>query len=120
MNKTLQITLALVLLSAASGAIACDYPERADVPDGATATKEEMINGQSAVKSFMTAMEEYLSCIEAEEAAAVLALGDDVDEETTRRRNEIFNEKYNGAVEEMNRVAEEFNIQVRAYKARDN
>jgi len=119
MNKTLKTFLSLALLCSASGAIACDYPERAAVPDGTTATKDEMIAGQSAVKSYMTAMEEYLSCIEAEEAAAVLALGD-VDEETTRRRNEIFNQKYNGAVEDMNRVAEEFNIQVRAYKARDN
>ena len=28
----------------------------------------------------------------------------------------MFNKKYNAAVEEMNLVAEEFNIQVRAYK----
>jgi len=118
MNKILKIFLSLTLLCTVSAAVACDYPERVAVPDGATATKEDMIGGQSAVKSYMTAMEEYLSCIEAEEAAAVLALGE-VDEETTRRRNEIFNQKYNGAVEEMNRVAEEFNIQVRTYKSRD-
>ena len=117
MNKLIRSVLPLALLFIAQGALACDYPARASVPDGATATKEDMIAGQTSVKEYMAKMEEYLSCIEAEEAAATLALGD-VDEETTRRRNEIFNGKYNGAVEEMNRVAEEFNMQVRAYKTR--
>jgi hypothetical protein len=28
----------------------------------------------------------------------------------------MFNKKYNAAVEQMNLVAEEFNVQVRAYK----
>ena len=51
----------------------------------------------------------------AEEAAAVLSLGD-IDEDTKRQREEMFNKKYNAAVEQMNLVAEEFNVQVRAYK----
>lgn len=77
-----------------------------------------MIAGQKEVKKYVAAMEEYLSCIEAEEAQAVLSLGD-VDEETKRQRAEMFNKKFNAAVEEMNLVAEEFNIQVRTYKGRD-
>ena len=68
------------MLFAAPSALACDYPQRASVPDGATATKEEMISGQRDVKSYMAAMEAYLSCIES---------------------------------------AEEFNIQVRAFKERN-
>ena len=63
-------------------------------------------------------MEEYLACIEADEAQAVLALNN-VDEDTKRQREDLFNKKYNAAVEEMNLVAEEFNVQVRAYKDRN-
>jgi hypothetical protein len=70
--------------------------------------------------TYMAAMEEYLACIEAEEAQAVDALGTEVDESAKLQRAELFNKKYNAAVEEMNLVAEEFNIQVRAYKARSN
>lgn len=88
------------------------------MPDGATSDKEAMIAGQKGVKSYMATMEQYLSCIEAEEAEAVLGIGD-VDEDTKRQREEMFNKKYNAAVEEMNLVAEEFNIQVRAYKDRN-
>ena len=120
MTTAIRTAAFAALLFLAQGALACDYPQRADVPDGATATKDEMIAGQRGVKSYITAMEEYLACIEAEEAQAVLEMGDDVDENGKRQREELFNKKYNAAVEEMNLVAEEFNIQVRTYKSRSN
>ena len=89
------------------------------MPDGATASKDEMIAGQRGVKDYMALMETYLSCIEAEEAAAILELGD-IDEPAKRLRADMFNKKYNAAVEEMNLVAEEFNLQVRAYRQRND
>ena len=119
MNRLIKLAASVALVSMATGVLACDYPERATVPDGATASKEEMIAGQRSVKDYMAAMETYLSCIEAEEAAAVLGLGD-LDESAKRLRADMFNKKYNAAVEEMNLVAEEFNLQVRAYKQRDD
>ena len=107
------ISVAILLL--AQSALACDYPKRVDMPDGATAGKEAMIAGQRDIKAYMAAMDEYLVCIESEEAEAVLSLGD-IDEDSKRQRAEMFNKKYNAAVEQMNLVAEEFNVQVRAYK----
>ena len=106
------------MLFVAQGAFACDYPQRIDVPDGATATKEDMIAGQKGVKTYMASMEEYLACIESDEAQSVLGMGD-VDADAKRQREDMFNKKYNAAVEEMNLVAEEFNMQVRAYKDRN-
>jgi len=99
-------------------AFACDYPHRADVPDGTTATKEQMIEGQRSVKAYMGAMEEYLSCIEAAEQETV-AGGNDLDEASKQQRIEMYNKKYNAAVDEMNLIAEQFNMQVRAYKGRN-
>lgn len=116
MTKTL---VSILLIFAAPLALACDYPTRADVPDGATATKEEMIAGQRGVKAYMSAMEDYLSCIEATEQETV-AGPDELNEEAKQQRIDMLNKKYNAAVEEMNIVAEEFNIQVRAYKERSN
>jgi hypothetical protein len=117
MNKTMKTAISVAMLFFAQGALACDYPQRVDLPNGASATKDEMIAGQKGVKKYMATMETYLACIEAEEAQAVIELGD-MDEETSRQRAEMFNKKYNAAVEEMNLVAEKFNIQVRTYKAR--
>jgi hypothetical protein len=118
MNKLTRTAIFVAMIFAAQGALACDYPQRIDVPNGATATKDEMIAGQKGVKTYMASMEEYLACIEADEAQAVLALNN-VDEDTKRQREDLFNKKYNAAVEEMNLVAEEFNVQVRAYKDRN-
>lgn len=119
MNRTLTTAIALVTLLAASVAWACDYPQRADVPDGAMASKEEMIAGQRAVKSYMSAMNNYLSCIEAAEQETIATNGN-TDENAKQQKIEMYNKKYNAAVDEMNLVAEEFNMQVRAYKQRNN
>jgi hypothetical protein len=109
------ISVAVLLL--AQGAYACDYPERLrDIPDGKTATRDDMLAGKKAVESYLGNMESYLSCIEAEEAQAMISLGA-VNEETKRQRKGTFDKKYNAAVEEMNLVAEEFNIQLRAFNA---
>lgn len=113
----IRIAVLVAVLFAAQNAFGCDYPQRVNVPNGVTATKDDMIAGQKGVKSYMASMEEYLACIEGDEAQAVLGMGD-VDEDTKRQREEMFNKKYNAAIEEMNLVAEEFNIQVRAYKDR--
>jgi hypothetical protein len=118
MNTISRFALSVVTIFAAPFALACDYPHRAEIPDGTSASKEQMIDGQRGVKSYMGEMENYLSCIEAAEQETV-AGGDDVDEDSKQQRIEMFNKKYNAAVEEMNLVAEEFNVQVRAFKERD-
>lgn len=117
MNKFLQGIISTAILFAAPLALACDYPHRADIPDGATTNKEGMIKGQRGVKTYMAAMEEYLSCIEAAEQETV-AESDESGEAEKQQRIEMFNKRYDAAVEEMNLVAEEFNVQVRAYKKR--
>ena len=71
MNKLTRTAIFVTMIFAAQGALACDYPQRVDVPNGATATKDDMIAGQKGVKTYIAAMEEYLSCIEADEAQAV-------------------------------------------------
>ena len=118
MKTNSRMMLAMIALLLSPFAVACDYPQRASVPDGNTATKEEMIEGQRGVKAYIAAMEEYLACIESAEQETV-AGKDDLDEEARQQRIEMFNKKYNAAVDEMNLVAAEFNIQVRAFKERD-
>ncbi len=118
--KTLLIpaTLLLSLLSAPF-AMACDYPTRAKIVSGATATKDEMIASQKSVKAYMAAMDKYLTCLEEEEKAARAELVEP-DEQTLQERDEMHTKKHNAAVEEMEIVAAEFNEQVRAYKAQSN
>jgi hypothetical protein len=116
--KKTRLAVSVAALFLAQGALACDYPQRIEnMPDGDSATREDMLAGKKAVQEYLADMESYLGCIEAEEAQAVIAMGDAA-EEAKAQRQETFNKKYNAAVEEMNLVAEEFNIQLRAYNAR--
>ena len=120
MNKMIRTLISAAFLFAAPLAMACDYPAApAELPDGNTATKEEMIAGVKAIKAYQQAMIDYRSCIEADEVLALQGL-EESDEEGRARQTEIATQKYDASVEEENKVVEEFNAQIRAYKARGN
>ena len=107
---------AAVFLSLSLPAIACEYPESAEIPNGSTATREEMLAGQQAVKDYIAAMEEYLACIEEEEQDTLETLPDISDEERVNRERALTM-KHNAAVEEMELIAARFNEEVRIYRA---
>ena len=118
MNKITRTLISAAFLFATPLALACDYPSApADLPDGNSATKEEMIAGVNAIKAYQQAMIEYRSCIEADEVLALQALDAD-DAEGRTRQQEIATQRHDASVEDESRVVEEFNAQIRAYKAR--
>ncbi len=90
-------------------ALACDNPPLVAVPDGATATMEELVAVQAEVQAYMAAMEEYIGCIDAELEAGGGEDAPDLFEGLMVRR-------HNQGVEEMELIAEAFNEQVRAYR----
>lgn len=89
------------------------------IPNGGTATKEDMLEGQRGVKTYVAAMEVYLECIVDEEKAAMAAM-EDMQPEDEQQRADAMNKKYNAAVDEMERLAAQFNAEVQAYKAKDS
>ena len=116
MNTTTKISIAAAILLFAPAAMACDYPQRAQITNGATASKEDMLASQKSVKAYMAAMEAYLACLEQEETDAAAGLGD-LSEEEKANRDAALTKKYNAAVEQMELIAAQFNEEVRAYKA---
>ena len=88
------------------------------IPNGSTATKEEMIEGQKGVKKYVADMEAYLKCIVEEEKQARGAI-ENLQPEQEQEREDLLNKKYNAAVDEMERVAAQFNAEVQAYRAQD-
>ena len=120
MNKFTETAVAIVLFISASAVLACEYPSRpADLPDGATASQDEMFVGVKTINAYQVAVQAYLECIEADEVVAVAGL-DDADEEAKRKHSIMFNKKYNAAVDDMTLAVEEFNAQIRVYKQRSN
>jgi hypothetical protein len=116
MKNLIKFLAVSVVLSLPAISIACDYPERPTLPDGGTAAKEDMIAAQSAVKGFLAAVDEYLTCIEQEEKAAIEAM-DNPDEETIKRRDDLLAKRFDAANEEKFMFGEQWNQQVRAYNA---
>ena len=89
---------------------ACTFPDAPQVPDGASASEEEMGTASAAIRAYVGDTQTALDCLsEAEES-----LG----EEITAEQKAQFVTAYNGGVDEMTALVESFNEQIRAYKAR--
>lgn len=114
----IRISACFFVVFAAPVAFACDYPARVDIPNGVTATKEEMLQAQRDVKQYVTDMETYLDCIVSEEKAARSEMMD-LQPEDEQQREDMLNKKYNAAVDEMETIAATFNSEVQAYRGRD-
>ena len=92
-----------------AGALACETPTMVEVPDGATATTEQMVQAREQVTEYVAAMEEYLACVNDEIEVA----GDDAPEEFKA----LMIQRHNAAVSEMETVAAAFNDQLQAFRA---
>jgi len=117
MTNITKTLVSIAFLFAASVSMACDYPTPPkELPDGKTATKEEMLAGVKKISEYQEAMTTYLACIEADQVVALQALAEE-DEEGRKASNDNFNKRYNAAVDEQTRTVEMFNLEIRAYKA---
>ena len=66
-------------LTAAPAYADCPYPTApAKLPDGASATMQEMVDGQNTVKAYDKAINEYVSCIDKEVDDNIAKAGKDL------------------------------------------
>ena len=120
MNKTLTTTLVSGLFFALP-AFACDYPERPDIPDGTTATKDQMLEASGKVKEYLANVDTFLTCIEEAEKEAIASmesLSEEERQQEMQRRGDRLDKRFAAANEEKALVGEMFNQQVRAYNAK--
>ncbi len=106
------------LILGTNGAIAadCTAPNVPSMPNGTSASMEEMLAGQQAVKAFQTANLEYMSCLDPMIAAAKDTADGAEATKADMKAVKSLEEKYNAAVSEEEDLAAEFNAQIRAYK----
>ena len=100
---------------------ACTYPSPPDkLPDGATATREDMLGGKKKVTEFDQAIGDYNTCLQKEADAAIGKLAaDDKDKETKKAEiQKMADTKHNAAVEADEQIATRFNEQLKAYNAK--
>ena len=90
----------------------CDYPKMNFViPNGATATMENMVAGQTNFKSYNADMEAYLACLDSE----LSKVSKDLD--NYQEVQDLSDSKYNAAVDELTKAANQWNDAVRSYKS---
>jgi hypothetical protein len=118
MSKTIAFAALMACLAAGSAQATCIYPRAPEhLPDGKTASYDEMVAGQQAVKQFDADMTAYNACLDMETAS--LEQGGLYDENRLVELRAMQAKKNNAAVDEVQAVADRFNEQLRIFKARD-
>jgi hypothetical protein len=102
----------LAALAATSALADCQAPEgTVQIPNGAAATRDEMVAAQKAVKAYDNAVRAYSACLEQEQHAKVGADRGVLADEYSRRSE--------AEVDKLEKLADKFNVELRAFKARN-
>jgi hypothetical protein len=122
MNKiTAAGTVLAGLLAFGAAHADCTYPKApTGLPDGATATQDQMVEGMQTIKEYNNQVTTYLNCLETEMNARIEAAGPDAPADQIEQIKAIHTKRHNAAVEELESNASRFNEQVKVYKAREN
>lgn len=107
----------------AAAQAACVYPQAPEsLPNGSSASKDEMLAAQGKVKEYKAAVEEqYLPCLEKEKTDAIAQLST-ADAAAYQQQKasieEIHAKKHNAAVDELTAVAARWSDELKAYSAK--
>src|ERR1700739_4409212 len=112
--------LAIAFATATAAAYAdCPYPQApTKIPDGATATLDEMVAGQKAVSAYQKAINDYNACIDKDLEDALAKGGDKLKPEQKADMQRVEAQKHNAAVDQLQAIADRFNEQVKVFKAK--
>jgi hypothetical protein len=120
MKLPICIALAAVLLAAGFAAqAACVYPQAPqNLPNGATATKDQMLAAQATIKEYSKAVQDvYLPCLDSELATQVAAL-DPADPERAQKELALKSmqaKKHNAALDELTAIAGRWSEEIKAF-----
>jgi hypothetical protein len=117
-----RLATGLMLVSFLAGAAQaeCVYPKSpTNLPDGATATQDEMVAGMKTVKEYNEQVNTYLTCLETEMNTRIEAAGTDAPADQIEQIKAIHTKRHNAAVEELEASAARFNEQVKVFKSRE-
>jgi hypothetical protein len=113
-------TLVGLSLAAPAAFAACSYPKsNIKVPDGRSATLDEMKATQAEVKAFDKAIADYSTCVEAETNTAIDTAAEPLSEDRKNEMKRMMAQKINAAVKEAEDLAARFNEQVKAWREKN-
>jgi hypothetical protein len=106
---------------------ACTYPTKPDrIPDGNTATMEQMLEAKKQVDQYNKDMTAYLDCIKLEHDSAMPPPADTASDDEKKAyeskkkdADARHTQKHNAAIDELEGVAGSFNEQVKVFRAKN-
>jgi hypothetical protein len=120
--------LAMTALAALAGPVYadCSYPPPPNkLPDGNTASMQEMLDAKKAVTQYNKDINAYVACIKLEHEAAMTNVKSQAGDKPTPeqkadmdRMEQMQIQKNNAAVDQLQSIADRFNEQVRIYKTK--
>ena len=123
MKAWIPLTLIFALGSAAHSQASCSYPRSPDAPpDGATATKDQMITAKHDFDRYNSEMNAYLDCIKLEMDSAVPKDTSKLSPDEKKKADEhekMLVAKNNAAVDELQTNVGRFNEQLKIWKAKN-
>ncbi|HEY1900353.1 MAG TPA: hypothetical protein VGG49_11205 [Steroidobacteraceae bacterium] len=120
-STVLATTLAIAAFAvAAQASAACSYPKAPDkIPDGSTASKDEMIVGMKAMRAYNDLIKQYTDCLKSEHDSQVAKidpkLAQDKKDAQKAELDKVLTQKNDAAVDEAQAVTGRFNDQIHAY-----
>ena len=97
-NRTPLALLILALGLAPLANAACNYPAELQIPDGKSATQEQITAASADVKKYLADLETYTACLDTEAAALPVEL-------QTEEAKALHVKRYNAAVDAMESAA---------------
>jgi hypothetical protein len=118
--KLLLPLTAIAMLAAGTAFADCAKPDsKIAVPNGSKATKDEMINAQRAVKAYDASVKDYGTCMLSEQDAEIAKGGDKLTQEQRDKIVERYTKQINDEVDKLQKTADKFNAEVKAFKAKN-
>jgi hypothetical protein len=98
----------------------CVYPKvpTDPLPNGETATEQEMLAAKKALTAYNEAVTAYQSCLDLETQKLIDQAGPKATADDLKRIRDLETQKSNAAYDEVQARVAEFNKQLRAYKAK--
>ena len=110
--------MAVILLGAVAAEASCVAPEPPrTLPDGSTATYEDMLDAHRTVRAFDDDVRRFTLCLELE--LKDLVADERLEEDMKNDLRELYVRRNDAAIDEAEYVVERFNEQLRIFRERD-
>jgi hypothetical protein len=117
--KVILAVAALAAIAASPVYADCTAPQAPqNLPDGNTATLQQMVAAQKKVQAYNSATNAYLDCLSNDHKAALAAAGPKATDDQKAKLDQAETTRHNAAVDQLKTVVDGFNEQIRIFKAK--